>query len=141
MSDTGLLCDTCGIGFFLPSGRCDHCNVQYRAPLYRPPGSDSDRIKALQAELKDVFEDNRRLREKNNLLQIDIDLANCARQDALTALEAFQEYDGNEELWAAMKRERDQLRRILSHVPGKIAIQAKEKAGFPNYVHIAKAGQ
>ncbi len=23
---TDELCDKCGIGFFLPSGRCDHCN-------------------------------------------------------------------------------------------------------------------
>lgn len=22
------LCDTCGIGYYLPSGRCDHCNTQ-----------------------------------------------------------------------------------------------------------------
>ena len=25
-SSTGMLCDVCGIGFYLPSGACDYCN-------------------------------------------------------------------------------------------------------------------
>lgn len=23
-------CATCGVGFILPSGKCDHCNVEFR---------------------------------------------------------------------------------------------------------------
>lgn len=77
-------------------------------------------------------------------LEINLDIANNMRRDAIEALEAFRQFDGNEDLWAAMKRERDEalkevdkLRRILAHVPGKIAIKAKEDAGFPNFVHTA----
>lgn len=34
-----------------------------------------------------------------------------------------------------LEAENEKLRRILSHVPGRVAIKAKEDAGFPNFIH------
>lgn len=74
-------------------GSCGH------AALYQPPGSDAQLIADLRKQI--------------NELQIDLDLANLARRDALDALKEFQGYDGDDDLWALMKQERDELRRLL----------------------------
>ncbi len=34
-----------------------------------------------------------------------------------------------------LEDENARLRKILAHVPGRIAMQAKEQAGFPDYIH------
>lgn len=34
--------------------------------------------------------------------------------------------------------ENERLRKILAHVPGKIAMKAKEDAGFATYIHLTE---
>lgn len=92
-----------------PHGECRH-HIQAQAAKMR---DQQERITFLEKDVE-------HLREKNNSLQIDLDLANCARRDAIDALEAFQGYDGDEELWAAMKRERDEAVAKLTAIRAKL---------------------
>lgn len=48
-----------------------------------------------------------RLREQIKKLQITLSLKDMQLDDARVALEAFQGYDGDEDLWAILKRDRD----------------------------------
>lgn len=74
--------------------------------------------KQLIVQSRRALELERELAESQDLL-----LRECNRSAAM------------EHELAELKRDHLRLRKILSHVPGKIAIQAKEAAGFPNYVH------
>ncbi len=56
----------------------------------------------------DMVDEIRRLTEQVNTLKMDMKVIEHDRQSARTALQAFQEFDGDEGLWAMMKRERDE---------------------------------
>ncbi len=64
----------------------------------------------------DLAAEVERLRAENNGLRIDLDLANCSRRDALKTLELFRGYDGDDDLWAAMKQERDEAVEKVSNI-------------------------
>lgn len=53
---TGNLCRVCGIGFILPSGRCDHCNILENAAARISDGDQEVNMTEAQHAAADIIQ-------------------------------------------------------------------------------------
>ena len=66
-------CDICGIGYYLPSGVCDHCNcvlsvAEYRTKNASDPMSDPEVTARMQADSRTIAELREEIRQLNLLV-------------------------------------------------------------------------